>query len=376
MSADSPHEFRHRVLVPAALVLASLAFCVLALEAILRIAGWPHQPARLLCYDPVIGNVYCPGVEALPDNMYDSRFPVRVNSEGMVDREFARAKPPGTLRIALLGDSVTASIYVRPPEKFAALWEAALAARLGRPVEILNFAVEGSSTWDQLQLFHLRARHFQPDFVVLGFFWGNDVWNNEALQSRGRPNPLADEYPAPTFATGLKVAQRRLARWLWNNTYAYQFVRRLQTRAATIAEYDAAVERARAADGGAPSPQAVANDPAFVWQSSGWELTRRLILKLEAESAAIGAKLVVVQIPMLDQLGRARPLPYRELREFLAANGIANVDPFDAFAALPESAVPGLFLEDRVHLSVGGQKFFAAATAPQLAAAVQNRRVP
>ncbi len=365
--------FTHRFVVPALLVLASVAFCVLALEAILRVAGYPHQPARLLCYDPVIGNVYCPGVEAYPDNMYDSRFPVRVNSEGMVDRERVRAKPPGALRIALLGDSVTASIYVPPPEKFASLWEGALAARLGRPVEVLNFAVEGSSTWDQLQLFHLRARHFQPDYVVLGFFWGNDVWNNEALRARGRPNPLADEYPEPTFRTDLKVAQRRLARWLWNHTYAYQFVRRLQTRAETVADYERAVAAAREADAGAAPRPLPANDPAFAWQSGGWELTRQLMLKLKAESEAVGAKLVVVQIPMLDQLEQPVPLPWRELRSFLAANGIASVDAFDALAALPASERAALYLKDRVHLSVGGHRFFAAATAPQLLAVLRKR---
>lgn len=365
--------FAHRFVFPALLVVASLAFCVLALEALLRIAGYPHQPARLLCYDPIIGNVYCAGVEAYPDNMYDSRFTVRVNSEGMVDREYARTKPPGALRIALLGDSVTASIYVRPSEKFEALWEDALAARLGRPVEVLNFAVEGACTWDQLQLFHLRGRHFQPDYVVLGFFWGNDVWNNEALGARGRANPLADEYPAPTLLADLRVAHRRLARWLWNHTYAYQFLRSLQTRADTIADYADAVERAKQADGGPAAQRELVYDPGFAWTSSGWDLTRRLILKLDAESRAAGAKLIVLQLPMLDQLEQPRPLPHRELRAFLAANGIASVDAFEALAALQAPDRTGLYLKDRVHLSVEGHRFFAATTTPQLLEVLRGR---
>jgi hypothetical protein len=118
---------------PALLIVASVALCLLALEAALRLSGYAHQPARLLCHDPIIGNVYCAGVEAYPDNTYDNRLTVRVNSEGMIDREYPRAKPLGALRIALLGDSVTASIYVLPAEKFEALWEEALAARLGCP---------------------------------------------------------------------------------------------------------------------------------------------------------------------------------------------------------------------------------------------------
>lgn len=365
--------FTRRFVFPALLVAGSAAFCVLALEAGLRIAGYPHQPARISCYDPIIGNVYCAGVEAYPDNMYDSRFVVRVNSEGMIDREYPRTKPPGTLRIALLGDSVTASIYVRPAEKFKALWEDALAARLGRPVEVLNFAVEGACTWDQLQLFHLRARHFQPDYVVLGFFWGNDVWNNESLLGKRRPNPLADEYPAATLLTGLQVAHRRLSRWLWNHTYAYQFVRRLQTRAQTIADYENAVERLKQVDAAPAAQREAVYDPAFAWSSTGWDLTRRLMLKLKAESEAAGAKLVVLQLPMLEQLGLPRPLPYRELREFLAANGIASVDAFAALEALPAADRTELYLEDRVHLAVSGHRFFAATTLPQLLEVIHGR---
>lgn len=365
--------FARRFVFPALLVAGSVAFCIVALEAVLRIAGYPHQPARLSCYDPIIGNVYCAGYEGYPDNMYDTRIVVRINSEGMADREYRRAKPPGTLRIALLGDSVTASIYVRLSDKFKALWEGALTARLGRPTEILNFAVEGAGTWDQLQLFHLRARHFQPDYVVLGFFWGNDVWNNESLLRKGRPNPLADEYPAPTVITDLKVAHRRLSRWLWNHTYAYQFVRSLQTRADSIADYEDAVERAKQETDGSANPHEVVYDPAFAWDSSAWELTRRLILKLKAESEAAGARLVVFHIPMLAQLGLPRPLPYREFREFLAANGIASVDAFEALEALSAVDRTGLYIRDRVHLSVSGHRFFATTTAPQLLQVIQGR---
>jgi lysophospholipase L1-like esterase len=365
--------FARRFVFPALLVAGSALFCVVALEAVLRIAGYPHQPARLSCYDPIIGNVYCASFEAYPDNMYDSRIVVRINSEGMADREYRRAKPAGTLRIALLGDSVTASVDVRPADKFKALWEDALTVRLGRPTEILNFAVEGAGTWDQLQLFHLRARHFQPDYVLLGFFWGNDVWNNGSLLRNGRPNPLADEYPAATVLTDLKVAHRRLSRWLWNRTYAYQFVRRLLTRADTIANYEGAVERAKQENGAPATQRDVVYDPAFAWDSSDWELTRRLILKLKAESEAAGARLVVFHIPMLAQLGLPRPLPYREFREFLAANGIASVDAFEALEALSAADRAGLYTRDRVHLSVRGHRFFATTTASQLLEAIQGR---
>ena len=98
-----------------------------------------------------------------------------------------------------------------------------------------------------------------------------------------------------------------------------------------------------------------------------------MIIKLKAESAAAGARLVVVHIPMLAQLGLPRPLPYRAFREFLAANGIASVDAFEALEALPAADRAELYTRDRVHLSVSGHRFFAATTAPQLLEAIQGR---
>jgi hypothetical protein len=253
--------------------------------------------------------------------------------------------------------------------KFKALWEQALTRKLGRRVEVLNFAIDGACTWDQLQLFHLRARHFQPDYVVLGFFWGNDVWNNEVAQGKRGPNPLKDEYPARSWVQELRVQHRALIRWLWNHSPAYQFLIELKDRAETIFRYRRAVEKAQDQErAAAPARQThePVYDPAFAWNSSAWDLTRRLILKLKQESNAAGARLAVFHIPMLDQLNLPRPLPYAQLRSFLAQNDIDNVDAFDALASLPAERLTALYIGDRVHFTQQGHRLFADATTPRL----------
>jgi hypothetical protein len=363
---------RGRILMPALLVAGSLLFSLLALEAGLRLAGVPLREARVLCFDPVLGNVYCPGIEAQLDNQYESTLPVRINREGMADRDYARAKPPGTIRIALLGDSVAASLYLEPEQKFERLWETALSARFARPVEVLNFAVDGFGTWEQLQLFHLRASNFQPDYVVLAFFWGNDVWNNERSLGKGGPNPLKDEYPETSWYQKLRVAHRSANRWLWNHTLAYQFLRSLTEKAETIATYKGAVQRAReqqqekaAETGAAVEP---VYDPAFAWDSSAWNLTRQLIVKLDAEVRASGARLAVVGIPTLEQLTLPRPLPHARLRAYLGERDIASLDAFQRLATFTKQRLDELYIADRVHLTREGHALFAAETLPGLEA--------
>lgn len=358
-----------KLLIPFVLVCASVLVFFIGLELALRLINHPRTEAKVLCLDAIMGNVYCPGLDEQLDNLYGSTTRVRTNSIGMADREYALAKPPGTLRIALLGDSLTASLYLPTDQQFKSIWEKALARELGRPVEIMNFAIDGTGTWEQLQMFHLRARQFQPDAVILSFFWGNDVWNNLASRDRGRPNPLKDEYPEAGALRRFQVAHRQTIRWLWNNSAAYQFLDVLKTRIQTRQSVERGLQSAgtvAAPGAGAASVPVTYDDPAYLWDSDAWKLTRELMLKLKAETDAAGSRLVVFQLPMLDQISRPVPLPYQALRDFLGAHQVANLD---AFARLEQLSAPqkrALYLLDDVHLTAEGHKVFAEAALPGL----------
>jgi lysophospholipase L1-like esterase len=356
-----------------------LAFFAM-LEATLRVIDYPRREAKILCLDAVMGNVYCPNIEERLDNMYDSKLLVKINGDGMADREYPRIKPANTIRIALLGDSVTASLYTPVESKFKSIWEKALTESAGKPVEILNFAVDGTGTWEQLQMLHLRARHFQPDFVILSFFWGNDVWNNSASLNRSRANPLKGEYDESSWSRNLQVKHRKTIRWLWNNSAAFQFLDTLKDRLGTILDYRQAMNSAKTA---APAASANPNtgvgagakamedpgsqyDPGFFWNSESWTLTRELIVKLNAETKDIGAHLLVFHLPFYDQLVMQKPLPYAEFRAFLRQSGIANADAFDPMTRLSIKQKRDLFISDRVHLTAEGHRFVAEAGLPAI----------
>jgi hypothetical protein len=358
-----------RAAVPLLLVVCSLLIFFLMLEIALRVIDYPRREARILCLDAIMGNVYCPNIEERLDNMYESTLLVKINSEGMADREYPRTKPDNTMRVALLGDSVAASLYTPNEEKFKSIWERSLAQSLGRPVEIMNFAIDGTGTWEQLQMFHLRARNFRPDFVVLAFYWGNDVWNNLASRDRGRANPLKDEYSVPPWLMDIRVTHRKIIRWMWNNSAAYQFLDTLKDKIETILDYKRALQSSQKR---APAPAGTSvaaetqYDPAFAWDSEAWDLTRQLILKLESETQQTGARLLVFHLPTLDQLNLPKPLPYSQLRGFLDQHGIAYADAFDALARLSPKQKKDLYIGDHWHLSVAGHRFFAEESLPAL----------
>src|SRR4051812_43341985 len=92
----------------------------------------------------------------IPNALYwhhtgEGAFQYQINSEGMRSgRDFPATKPPGVCRIALLGDSFFMGYEVRFEDSFAAVLEQRL-NELGINVEVLNFAVSGFGTAEELK---------------------------------------------------------------------------------------------------------------------------------------------------------------------------------------------------------------------------------
>ena len=360
---------RPRFLVPLALMLAAMLLSFLGMELMLRAVDWERRESKIVCLDVIMHNVYCPNVEGNSNSPGQVPNWVKINSEGMVDREYRREKPANAIRIALLGSSVSASPYLPEEQRFKAHWERDLTQQLARPVQVLNFSIDGQATWEQLQMFHLRARHFQPDYVVLVFTWGRDVWSNVASRDKGRPNPLKDEYHLPSWIVKLQVGHRRAIRLLWNHSAAFQFLETLRQTMETRRNYQRAA-KVQAVPIAAEAPRNEAetlNDPAYQWDSEAWQLTRQLIAKLKQETSAAGVPLIVFSIPTLDHLLRSQPLPFVKFRDFLAKQGIPSIDVFDSLTTLPEARLSELYIADRVHLTPRGHRLFAEQGLTRLA---------
>ncbi len=98
------------------------------------------------------------------------------NAFGMRDVERRQAKPRGSWRVAVLGDSFTMGSGVAQDQTFARQLERSLGAALHpRPVEVLNFGIGGDDF--QMELRHWRnvVSSFQPDLVLFAMNEGNDL---------------------------------------------------------------------------------------------------------------------------------------------------------------------------------------------------------
>jgi lysophospholipase L1-like esterase len=165
---------------------------VLPICAILGLEAWSaHRDAEIAASrmtrsgDRLLRYTYRPGA-GLPDDV-DGRQ-LRVNTHGMWDPPRNRDKPAGTLRIALLGDSVPNDSSVPFQARFHRALEASLNASpptwlQGRRAEVLNFAVEGYNTTQEQRLYERHAAAFAPDLILWAYVL-NDPFTQDGSYRR------------------------------------------------------------------------------------------------------------------------------------------------------------------------------------------------
>lgn len=111
--------------------------------------------------DPNLGFVHTPNSSA-----FLMGVDVRINSQGLRDREYSLAKPAGVYRVLMLGDSTTLGWGVKAEETAAKVLE----RRLGPRFEVINAGTGNYGTVQEVTYYKTRGRLFHPDLVVLQYF--------------------------------------------------------------------------------------------------------------------------------------------------------------------------------------------------------------
>jgi hypothetical protein len=123
--------------------------------------------------------------------------PLETNSHGLRDREYTLEKPPGTFRIAAVGDSYTMASGVPIEKAFHSLLEERLNADgYGMAFEVINFGVGGYGLEHYAADLDCQVRKWDPDMILLGFYPRNDQDISPAWTFEKTFEPKPREYPA------------------------------------------------------------------------------------------------------------------------------------------------------------------------------------
>jgi hypothetical protein len=158
-----------------------LSFVLLACvgEVLLRVlplGRFRSSPFRQ--YDPIIGISLIPNMRVVHSRGCFTGL-VETNRWGFRDRDRTLEKPPGDFRIALIGDSAVEAVHVQPGEVINIQMEKQLQQEGYKNIEVMNFAVEGIGTTQELLMYKERVRQFHPDLVLI-LFSENDIFNNSS----------------------------------------------------------------------------------------------------------------------------------------------------------------------------------------------------
>lgn len=150
-----------------------------------------HWFPYFYCYDQFRGWGLNPGAQGHYNREGESF--VRINRDGFRGPDYAKVKPPGVIRVAVLGDSYAEAIQVAEDKTFTAVTGRELAdwALLkGKRIEAMNFGVDGYGTAQELITLQRKVWAYSPDIVVLAIFLGNDVRNNSVVLEGDQCRPF------------------------------------------------------------------------------------------------------------------------------------------------------------------------------------------
>ena len=280
-------------------------------EGALRVAGIGYP--SFWAPDRFTGATHRPGAEGWYGQ--EGAAYVRISSAGLRDREHVRPKPPGTFRVAILGDSYAEAMQVDASQAFWAVAERELArcpALAGRTVEAVNFGVSGYGTAQELETLRHEVWDYEPDAVVLAFLTANDLRNNVRELER---DPLRPYFVVRDGALALDDSflesrewLRMQTRWWWAKDFAKAHLRVLQV---VYAARNALLRNELAPAAGA-SERPVYRAPGDEPWTKAWDVTERMIRLLHDEVVAHGARF---QLLVLTNWCQVHPDPAVRARE-------------------------------------------------------------
>jgi lysophospholipase L1-like esterase len=164
------------MLINLSLIIISTSFALILSEIALRLMGVnplyvSPERDRFWKYDSLLGWAQEPGQQGIFETPQFQTV-VRINENGLRDREHTYERQNDIKRILVLGDSFAWGYGVEESERFSQRLEAAL------DVEVINAGVSGYSTDQELLWYRNEGIKYETDLVIL-VLAGNDVGDND-----------------------------------------------------------------------------------------------------------------------------------------------------------------------------------------------------
>lgn len=169
----------------------------------------------------------------MPNQVYKHQSPdfkvmMRTNSKGIrSDVEYPYAKPVGTKRIVVLGDSFGMGYEVELEDTFTQVMRQNLINDMGQNIEVINLSVSGYGTAEQLLMLQNEGIKYQPDLVLVTWHDTDPDDNIRSNLFKVENNQLVRN--SETYLPGIEIReflyQFSFYRWLAGESHFYNWFR-------------------------------------------------------------------------------------------------------------------------------------------------------
>jgi lysophospholipase L1-like esterase len=251
-------------------------------------------------------------------------------------------KPAGGLRVAVVGDSVGAGLYLPHEQRFPAVLQRVMRDS-GSNVEVLNFCVSGYSTLQEARLVETRLEPFDVDAVVVQYCMNDPVVTYTPMAWFVDPD-------APAFYVG-DVVGRGVRRLLgMPDTLAYVPKGTFESRGFWEQHYDPA--------------------------SASWDTVRRGLDRMAAWGREHDVPILFAAVPLCvpqDPAGETSRAFREQALEAARSCGLVAMDTQSAFALRPRALIPQS-AGDPYHLNAEGHAVLAQALRVPVLEMLESRR--
>ncbi len=180
----------------------------------------------LLRTDPVVGSIHVKNFNGMAWSANAERYShIRTNNLGYNGNFVAPQKAPDTIRIAIMGDSVTAGLEVDTDQSYPVLLENRLnieSVCRENKFEVMNFGVGASGTFLEYQTFKHAVSPLAPDYTLV-------VFSNDYADNLNKSHFSLENYAEERSAVGIKafLLQFTLPKFVFNKVQRNPTVRQV-----------------------------------------------------------------------------------------------------------------------------------------------------
>ena len=338
------------------------------------VAGHVHYPVRNFSIhrvpDPVLGWRLEPNAQYIQKT---GKVSARVvyNSRGWHDTLHEYRKPSGVYRILVLGDSFMEGFSVGLDYTFATQLNRILKEQ-GKNVEVINLGVGGYGTLQEYIALKTEGLKYDPDLVLLAFFFGNDLSDNSLemeKQIRGKDSMkfLSRPFLLPGSENEWNVTlidhqrirasyDRAVRQWkrlpFWKRTHLYGLFEPISLRWNPRGRREGPD-----ADLHNFAPHRCQEEEPY---QTAWMITQRILRRVKQDLNAAGAEFIVFTVPHVTDVEPALipeevrrkaadfcldpPIGYDRLKAILNQEEIRYIDLLPEFRRTQKSQ--NLYVED------------------------------